>query len=119
MNPSDLSLRILHRLGALPTHTKVLLALATTVVVVELILRRVAPESRLYAGWKRVFETIGVFWTAVILSAVYFLSVSLVSLGMRLFGKDPLDRTLEGEASSWRIHEPNPLGPQASTRHQF
>ena len=115
----ELFFRIGHRLASLPTHTKILLTLATTVMVVELILRRVAPESRFYAGWKRVFETIGMFWTAVILSIVYFLSVSLVSLLMKAFGKDPLDRQLVGEPSFWRTHEKNPLGPQAASRHQF
>jgi hypothetical protein len=38
---------------------------------------------------------------------------------MRLFGKDPLDRSLRPEPSFWRPHEPNPLGPSAAARHQF
>ena len=33
--------------------------------------------------------------------------------------KDPLDRKLDAEPSFWRSHEPNPLGPAASARHQF
>ena len=119
MNPSEVIGRFGHRLAALPTHTKILLTLATTVMVVELILRRVAPESRFYAGWKRVFEAVGSFWTAIILSVVYFLSVSVVSALMKAFGKDPLDRQIGGEASFWRTHEKNPLGPQAASRHQF
>ena len=119
MNPSEALGRFGHRLAALPTHTKILLTLATTVMVVELILRRVAPESRFYAGWKRVFEAVGSFWTAIILSVVYFLSVSVVSGVMKAFGKDPLDRQLLGEPSFWRIHEKNPLGPKAAVRHQF
>ena len=119
MNPLDLLARIGHRLASLPTHTKILLTLATTVMVVELILRRVASESRFYAGWKRTFETIGKFWTAIILSIIYFVSVSMVSLVMKALGKDPLDRQLEGEPSFWRTHEKNPLGPQAASRHQF
>ena len=88
-------------------------------VGVELLLRRFAPKSRAYAAWQHVFETIGSLWTAVILSIVYFLSVSLVAAGMRLFGKDPLDRSLRAEPTFWRPHEPNPLGPRASARHQF
>jgi hypothetical protein len=119
VDPLDLFSRIGHRLAALPTHTKILLTLATTVMVVELILRRVAPESRFYAGWKRAFETLGKFWTAVILSLMYFLSVSLVSLLMKVLGKDPLDRQMEGEPSFWRLHEKNPLGPRQASRHQF
>lgn len=79
---------------------------------------RVAPRSALYGGWKRVVETLGAFWTAVILGVVYFVSVSLVSAFMRLRGEDPLDRALDG-GSAWRPHEPNPLGPLAAARHQF
>ena len=88
-------------------------------VGVELLLRRFAPSSRAYAAWQHFFETIGGVWTAVILSIVYFLSVSLVAAGMRLLGKDPLDRSLRSEATFWRPHEPNPLGPKAAARHQF
>jgi hypothetical protein len=119
VNPSEVLGRFGHKLASLPTHTKILLTLATTVMVVEMILRRVAPESRFYAGWKRVFEAVGSFWTAIILSFVYFLSVSVVSLLMKAFGKDPLDRQLASAPSFWRTHEKNPLGPQAASRHQF
>jgi hypothetical protein len=111
--------RVVHRFAGLPLHTRVLLGLATTVFVVELVLRRVAPESRFYAGWTRVFQTIGKFWTAVILSFVYFLSVAMVSAAMKLRGKDLLDRGLEPEPTFWRTHDPNPLGPRAAVRHQF
>jgi hypothetical protein len=106
-------------IAGLPTHTKVLLALATTVFVVELALRRFAPRSAVYARWTAVFHAIGAVWTAVILSLVYFLSVALVSLFAKLTRKDPLDRKLAQEPSFWRTHEPNPLGPQAAARHQF
>lgn len=88
-------------------------------VGVELLLRRFAPRSRAYAAWTHFFESLGSVWTAVILAIVYFVSVSLVALGMRLFGKDPLDRSLRAEPSFWRPHEPNPLGPRAAARHQF
>ena len=102
-----------------PTHTKVLLVLATTIFIVELALRRFAPKSAFYARWTATFHAIGSMWTAVILSVVYFLSVAGVSLFMKLFGKDPLDRTLAPEPSFWRAHQPNPLGPRAAARHQF
>jgi hypothetical protein len=102
-----------------PVHTRVLLTLATCVFVTELVLRRVAPRSRLYAGWTRAFQTIGRFWTAAILSLVYFVSVAVVSVLMKVRGKDLLDRTLRPEPTFWRLHEPNPLGPEAAARHQF
>jgi hypothetical protein len=98
---------------------KGLLVFATTVVLIELAFRRLAPGSAAYKRWTAFFEGIGVVWSAVILGLIYFLSVSLTSLGLKLAGKDPLDRTLQPEPSFWRPHEPNPLGPQAAARHQF
>jgi hypothetical protein len=96
-----------------------ILALAAAVVLVELALRRFAPGSRAYRAWTRFFQGIGAVWTAVLLALVYVLSVGPIGLLMRLFGKDPLDRTLTSETSFWRAHEPNPLGPERAARHQF
>jgi hypothetical protein len=96
-----------------------LLALATLVVLVELALRRFAPRSRFYAGWKATFEAIGSVWTAVLLGVVYLFSVGPIGLAMRLLGNDPLDRALAAEPSFWRSHEPSPLGPERAARHQF
>lgn len=96
-----------------------LLVFATSVVLVELAFRRFAPRSRAYARWTAFFQGIGVVWTAVILSIVYLFSVGPIGLGMRLVGKDPLDRGLAPEPSFWRPHEPNPLGPERAARHQF
>lgn len=98
---------------------KAILALATTAFLVELALRTFAPKSRVYAAWTRGFETVGGFWSGIILSFVYFIPVFLVSLGMRLRGQDPLDRAWTQEPSFWRSHEPNPLGPESAARHQF
>jgi hypothetical protein len=89
------------------------------VMVVDLLLRRFARGTRLQAGWTRGIEALGHFWTAVILSVVYFVSVAAVGLVLKLLGKDLLDRRLDREASYWRPHDPNPLGPQAAARHQF
>ena len=119
MSASEIVGRLVHRLAGLPLHTKVLLAVATAIFLTEVLLRRVAPRSRIYARWKVFFEGIGKFWTAIILSVVYFLSVALVSAMMKLFGRDPLDRRLVPEPTFWRPHEPNPLGPHAAARHQF
>jgi hypothetical protein len=111
--------RLVTKLAGLPTHTKALLAFATTVFVIELVFRRVAPNSRAYAAWTKAFQAIGKVWTAVLLGIVYFVSVALVSVILKLLGKDPLDRTLDPEPSFWRPHEANPLGPEAAARHQF
>jgi hypothetical protein len=108
-----------HKLAALPPHKKALLALFCAVFLTELLLREFAKDSRVYSRWQAGIEAFSGFMNAIILSVVYFLTVSLVSAGMKLAGKDLLDRTLAPEPSFWRAHEPNPLGPQASVRHQF
>ena len=80
---------------------------------------RLAPKSMAYKRWTRFFEGIGKVWTAVLLAVIYVVSVGPVGFFMRLFGNDPLDRSLRPEPSFWRSHEPNPLGPEAAARHQF
>jgi hypothetical protein len=110
---------VLEKLAGLPLHTKVLLGLATTVFLAELLLRWLFRGSVVYKRWTAGMEALGAFWTAIILSLVYLLSVGPVSVVMRLFGKDPLDRKLAPEPTFWRAHEPNPLGAHAAARHQF
>jgi membrane-associated protease RseP (regulator of RpoE activity) len=105
-------------LGGLSVRHKIL-AFAIVVVAIELALRHLAPKSRAYSRWTAFFQGIGSVWTAVILSVVYALSVGPIGLFTRLFGKDPLDRSLAPEPSFWRAHEPNPLGPERAARHQF
>jgi hypothetical protein len=100
-------------------HTRVLLLAAVTVFLTELALRRFARHSRFYAGWTRAFQAVGHVWTMVILSLIYLVAVGPISLGMRLRGKDLLDRRLGTQSSVWRDHVPNPLGPEAAARHQF
>ena len=105
--------------AARPPVMKGLLIFATTVVLIELAFRRLAPRSAAYKRWTAFFEGIGAVWSAVLLGLIYFFSVSLTSLGMKLAGKDPLDRTLQAAPTFWKPHEPNPLGPRAAARHQF
>jgi hypothetical protein len=105
--------------AARPTHSKVLLVLACSVLLVEILLRTVARKSRFYAAWTRFFEAVGHVWSVVLLSFVYVLSVGPVGIVMRLAGHDPLDRKLDPEPTWWRAHEPNPMGPEAAARVQF
>lgn len=114
MSPHD----ILAWWSGLPWRFKVL-AFASVIVLIELGFRRLAPKSPAYRRWTAFFEGIGKVWTAVLLAVIYVVSVGPIGLVIRLFGKDPLDRGLRPEASFWRSHEPNPLGPEAAARHQF
>ena len=96
-----------------------LLTLASLILLTELALRQFFPRSAGYAAWTAFFQGLGGFWTAIILSTVYLLSVGPISLVLRLRGRDPLDRAATPEPSFWRAHEPHPLGPQVGARHQF
>jgi hypothetical protein len=105
-------------LAGLSTRGKILVA-ASLIVTIELAFRYLAPKSAAYKRWTALFEAIGSVWTAVLLAVIYLVSVGPMSFFNRAFGKDPLDRSLVPEPSFWRSHEPNPLGVEASTRHQF
>jgi hypothetical protein len=98
---------------------RTLLALATIVFAVELVLRHGFPKTTVYRVWTRAFEAIGHVWSVVLLSIVYVVSLGPISLFMRLGRKDPLDRDLGPEPSSWRRHDKNPLPPLDAARHQF
>jgi saxitoxin biosynthesis operon SxtJ-like protein len=111
--------KFLARLAALPTHTKVLLCVATVVFLTELALRRWARGSAFYKKWSGVFLAIGHFWTAILLGVFYFVAVCPIALIMKALGQDPLDRKLLAESTAWRPHEANPLGLEAAARHQF
>lgn len=115
----DFLTRIWEHVLALSTFKKSVLGFACTVFVIEVVFRRVAPASKAYAAWTKFFQGIGKVWTGVILSVVYVLSVGLIGVFMKLFRKDPLDRSLAPEPTFWRAHEPNPLGAAAAVRHQF
>ncbi len=104
--------------AALPARGKILGA-AAIVVLVELGLRRFAPKSPAYRRWTALFEGVGAVWTGVLLAVIYGLSVGPTSLGMRLLGRDPLDRGLTPEPSFWRALELHPLDARAAARHQF
>ena len=99
-------------------HHKVL-SLACVILLTELAFRRFAPRSAALRALDGLLPGPGVVLDGGDPALVYLFSVGPVGLGMRLLGKDPLDRTLEPEPTFWRRHEPNPLGPEAAVRHQF
>jgi hypothetical protein len=119
LNLTNLAERVVQRVLAWPLHTKLLMSLAVSVLVVELLFRRFAPRSAAYHRWTSIFEAIGRVWTVVLLSVIYWLSVGPVSLVTRLLGRDLLDVAQRPQGSFWQRHEPNPLGLRASARHQF
>jgi len=119
LSPSDILAAFSAWFAGRPPLTRGILVFATTVMLVELAFRRLAPKSEAYKRWTAFFEGIGAVWSAVLLGVIYFFSVSLTSWILKLTGKDPLDRSLKPQPSFWKAHEANPLGPEAAARHQF
>jgi hypothetical protein len=68
-----------------------------------------APALRLgvYRGWLYATYPIGWIVSHLLLGAIYYLVFTPVGLLLRLFGKDPMTRTLEPAAASyWVEHRP-------------
>lgn len=57
----------------------------------------------LYRTWMRVVMPIGNIVNGVILAIVFFLIITPMGLVHRLMGKDPMRRSLNSSASSYRI----------------
>ena len=74
--------------------------------------------SVIWAGWKKFAHKLGVFNTYVILTIMYFLVFSVVSILMRLFKPDLLDKKWDAAGPMWKPRPPsNPALEEA--RRQF
>ena len=54
--------------------------------------------------WMKIGHVLGWINTRIILGVVFFILFAPVALFMRLFGKDPMRRQLDADASSYRIN---------------
>ena len=73
--------------------------------------------SQVYRLWMRAGEILGWINTHIILSVLFYLIFTPMGWYMRLRGKDPMRRTLEPEAESYRVvRQPRPA---SHMRHQF
>ena len=104
---SDFLSHLLAKWSAWPLWRKSVLALAFLAFLIDLTLRIAAPKSEARKAWMRGVERVGAFWTGIILSFVYFLTVAALGIGMKLLGKDLLDKSLKPEPTYWRRHEQN------------
>ena len=73
--------------------------------------------TQIYRLWMTVGEILGWINTRIILGVLFYLVFTPLGLYMRLRGKDPMRRTLEPEAKSYRVvRQPR---PSSHMRHQF
>ena len=70
----------------------------------------------LWNGWKKFAHGLGIVNRYILLTAFYFLIVSLVNLFVRLFRVDLLDRRMRPAASYWHEH---PTSRQKYYQNQF
>jgi Saxitoxin biosynthesis operon protein SxtJ len=65
----------------------------------------VAPAALryLHRGWTYLGEALGWLNTRVILSLLYIIAVVPIGLVMRLVGRDPMERTVDPAAESYRV----------------
>ncbi len=58
-----------------------------------------------YRVWMALAVVLGFIMTRVILSVVYYLVMTPIGLAMRLFGKDPMHRRIDPDATSYWIEK--------------
>ena len=77
------------------------LALAVALVVPALVL----PRSLTYVhrGWMAVGEALGWINTRIILSVIFYALVTPMGILMRRFGRDPMHRRFEPDATTYRV----------------
>ena len=74
---------------------------------------------KLLAWWKPIAEKIVHFQTAIILTALYIVTIGPMSIAARLFGQDLLEKRLPRRADTF-WHDKPPLGEDIQLyRHQF
>ena len=74
--------------------------------------------KKIWAGWKFIAHKIGVFNTKVLLTLTYFVMFSVISLFVRLLGRDLLDKRFERGPSYWHPKEPMNIDLE-SCKRQF
>ena len=78
------------------------------------------PVTRpLYAVWMMLARILGYINTHILLALVFYAMFTVVGLTMRLFGRDPLDRTLQADRDSYWHRRPVPLPPHDHFERQF
>jgi hypothetical protein len=62
----------------------------------------------MYVGWMYLFFPLGFVLAHVVLAIIYFLVLTPVGLVMRLFRRDPMQRSLDRDADTyWEARDPN------------
>ncbi|MCB1733548.1 MAG: hypothetical protein H6981_03775 [Gammaproteobacteria bacterium] len=74
------------------------------------------PLNRL---WMRFGELLGMIVSPIVLGVIYFILIAPIGIGMRLFGRDPMNRTMEPNAQTYWEYREEPTLPADSFNNQF
>jgi hypothetical protein len=78
------------------------------------------PVTRpLFAVWMILARILGYINTHILLALVFYTMFTVIGLTMRLFGRDPMDRTLQTDRDSYWHRRPTPLLPHDHFERQF
>jgi hypothetical protein len=91
------------------------LALGVALVVPALVLPR--SLIRVHRAWMAAAEGLAWINTRILLSVVFYGLVTPMGVVMRCFGRDPMQRRFEANATTYRV--PKPLRPAAHMTRQF
>ena len=96
-------------LGAVGTISKVLFVVGPVLFILGMIW---PPSLRfLYIGLSLIALPIGLVIGNVLMAIVYYLLVTPIGLVFKLIGRDPMNRKLDPEASTYWIRRPPPAEP--------
>lgn len=102
-------------------HRMVLTQWFCGVGLIVLCLGLLAPRmlKNVYVVFLKVAHVIGWFNTRAILIMIYFLIVTPIAMIMKIFGKDPLNRKIEKNISTYWIKRPVPKVVKEQMEKQF
>jgi O-antigen/teichoic acid export membrane protein len=92
---------------------------ALTVAVMLILPALIFPSSLrpFYQGWMKVGQLLGWINTRIILGVIFYLLFFPVGLIMRLFGRDPMNRKFDSDATTYRVtRQPR---PGSHMKHQY
>lgn len=94
-----------------------LLALGFTLIVLGL----ARPEALkpLQKAWMALSIVIGFFMSRLILTVLFYIVITPMSLAMRIFGKDILDEKIEKEKNSYWVYRPEGEKERSSYENQY
>jgi hypothetical protein len=86
-----------------------------------LVLGLIAPVvlQPLYVAWMYLARVLGWVNTRILLGLLFYTLFTVIGLGMRLFGRDPLDRGREPGRASCFVRRDRPLLPREHYERQF